>query len=89
MELENGDVRYHGFTPQKRSKTARYDNTITMDPKINVAEQLRRKYLETLNNDLERSKLTKATLRLKPGVKLIFRPKRPEPYAAIEKKLID
>ncbi|VDO89437.1 unnamed protein product [Heligmosomoides polygyrus] len=48
-----------------------------MDPKISVAEQLKQKYPEAFNNGLGRYKLSKATLQLRPGVKPIFRPKRP------------
>lgn len=61
-----------------------------MDPKISVAEQLKQKYPEAFNNGLGRYKLSKATLQLRPGVKPIFRPKRPVPCAAlpaVEKEL--
>ncbi|VDO35539.1 unnamed protein product, partial [Heligmosomoides polygyrus] len=52
-------------------------STISMDPKISVAEQLKQNYPEAFNNGLGRYKLSKATLQLRPGVKPIFRPKRP------------
>ncbi|VDO29787.1 unnamed protein product [Heligmosomoides polygyrus] len=57
---------------------------------VKVAAKLQPTYPEVFKSDLGLYRPSKATLRLKPEAKLVFRQKRPVPYAAlpaVEKEL--